>query len=185
MADSTTLESLLSSISGVISASEAHLSSTIGLPLTTTEPSSFTSPADLITNSTSAEQGAATQHYHFLTSPAARGITGACTFTALFVTCFQVRPFFSSLSHAHGPSNKCYLQIYKHLRFYNNPNEQRWIVRILFIVPIYAMDSWISLLFIDKEGYYVYFNAVRDCYEGRRVLLRVEERPKENRHVPV
>lgn len=58
-------------------------------------------------------------------------------------------------------------QIYHHLRWYTNPTEQRWIVRILFIVPIYAIYSWISLLFFNSESYYVYFFTVRDCYEGR------------------
>lgn len=57
-------------------------------------------------------------------------------------------------------------QIYQHLRWYTNPQEQRWIVRILFIVPIYAIYSWISLLFFNSEGVYVYFFTVRDCYEG-------------------
>ena len=52
------------------------------------------------------------------------------------------------------------------LRFYNNPAEQRWIVRILFIVPVYAFQSWISLLFFSHDNLYVYFNAVRDCYEA-------------------
>lgn len=58
------------------------------------------------------------------------------------------------------------LQIYMHLRYYSSPNEQRHIVRILFIVPIYAFDSWLSLLFFTNEEYYVYFDTVRDCYEG-------------------
>ncbi len=62
-----------------------------------------------------------------------------------------------------------YFQIYVHLRFYSCPNEQRWIVRILFIVPIYSFDSWLSLLFFDHDDYYIYFNTVRDCYEGKRV----------------
>ena len=53
-----------------------------------------------------------------------------------------------------------------HLRYYTCPNEQRWIVRILFIVPIYAFDSWFSLMFFSNDNYYVYFNTVRDCYEG-------------------
>lgn len=57
-------------------------------------------------------------------------------------------------------------QIYMHLRYYSSPNEQRHIVRILFIVPIYAFDSWLSLLFFTNEEYYVYFDTVRDCYEG-------------------
>lgn len=57
-------------------------------------------------------------------------------------------------------------QIYMHLRYYSSPNEQRHIVRILFIVPIYAFDSWLSLLFFTNDQYYVYFDTVRDCYEG-------------------
>lgn len=64
-------------------------------------------------------------------------------------------------------SENLLLQIYHHLRWYTNPTEQRWIVRILFIVPIYATYSWISLLFFNSESYYVYFFTVRDCYEGK------------------
>lgn len=57
-------------------------------------------------------------------------------------------------------------QIYKHLRFYTVPNEQRWIVRILFIVPIYSFDSWLSLLFFNQNQYYIYFDTIRNCYEA-------------------
>lgn len=57
------------------------------------------------------------------------------------------------------------LQIYQHLRFYSCPAEQRWIVRILFIVPIYAFDSWLSLIFFS-DNVYIYFNSIRDCYEA-------------------
>ncbi|XP_015119911.1 transmembrane protein 184B isoform X1 [Diachasma alloeum] len=81
----------------------------------------------------------------FLQTRAAQGISGAFVWLALFITCQQ---------------------IYQHLRWYTNPTEQRWIVRILFIVPIYATYSWISLLFFNSEGYYVYFFTVRDCYEA-------------------
>ncbi|KAA0183901.1 hypothetical protein HAZT_HAZT004104 [Hyalella azteca] len=56
--------------------------------------------------------------------------------------------------------------IYQHLRCYSHPAEQRWIVRILLFVPIYALDSWLSLLFFNNDDYYVYFNTVRDCYEA-------------------
>lgn len=59
-----------------------------------------------------------------------------------------------------------------HLRYYSSPNEQRHIVRILFIVPIYAFDSWLSLLFFTNEEYYVYFDTVRDCYEGEWIEER-------------
>ena len=49
-------------------------------------------------------------------------------------------------------------------RYYSNPAEQRWIVRILFIVPVYAFESWLSLLFFSHDNYYVYFNAIRSCF---------------------
>ncbi|XP_043671878.1 transmembrane protein 184B isoform X1 [Vespula pensylvanica] len=81
----------------------------------------------------------------FLQTRAAQGIAGAFVWLALFLTCQQ---------------------IYQHLRWYTNPTEQRWIVRILFIVPIYATYSWVSLLFFNSESYYVYFFTVRDCYEA-------------------
>lgn len=56
--------------------------------------------------------------------------------------------------------------IFLHLQNYNVKNEQKWIVRLLFIVPIYAFDSWLSLLFFKNDYYYVYFNSIRDCFEA-------------------
>lgn len=81
----------------------------------------------------------------FLQTKSAQFISGVFVWISLFLTCQQ---------------------IYQHLRWYTNPSEQRWIVRILFIVPIYATYSWISLLFFNNESYYVYFFTVRDCYEA-------------------
>uniref|UniRef100_A0A914Z702 Transmembrane protein 184B n=1 Tax=Panagrolaimus superbus TaxID=310955 RepID=A0A914Z702_9BILA len=82
--------------------------------------------------------------YVFLKSGFAHGIAGFFTWAALFIT-----------GH----------QIYQHLRWYSCPSEQRWIIRILFIVPVYAFDSWLSLLFFTNDVY-VYFNSIRDCYEA-------------------
>uniref|UniRef100_A0A3Q2PQ83 Transmembrane protein 184ba n=2 Tax=Fundulus heteroclitus TaxID=8078 RepID=A0A3Q2PQ83_FUNHE len=81
----------------------------------------------------------------FLMSTAAQAVSGFFVWTALLLTCHQ---------------------IYMHLRFYSSPREQRHIVRILFIVPIYAFDSWLSLLFFTNDQYYVYFDTIRDCYEA-------------------
>lgn len=84
----------------------------------------------------------------FLQHASGRGVSGVCVWAAIAITCHQ---------------------IYQYLRFYTNPAEQRWIVRILFIVPVYAFESWLSLLFFGGEAsstYYVYFNAIRDCYEA-------------------
>ncbi|ESN98536.1 hypothetical protein HELRODRAFT_84379, partial [Helobdella robusta] len=80
----------------------------------------------------------------FLETSAARAIAGMFAVTAIIITC---------------------IQIYNHLRYYACPNEQRWIVRILFIAPIYSIDSWFGLMFF-KNDYYIYFNAFRDCYEA-------------------
>ncbi|KER23169.1 hypothetical protein T265_08900 [Opisthorchis viverrini] len=81
----------------------------------------------------------------FLETTGAQVFAGLIAFSAILVTCHQ---------------------IYLHLRHYTCPNEQRWVVRILFYVPIYAFESWISLLFLKHEDYYVYFDSVRDCYEA-------------------
>ncbi|XP_019368484.1 PREDICTED: transmembrane protein 184A isoform X2 [Gavialis gangeticus] len=81
----------------------------------------------------------------FLTTTAAQVISGLFVWLALILT---------------------FHQIYTHLRNYTMPNEQRYIIRILFIVPIYAFDSWLSLLLIGSHQYYVYFDSVRDCYEA-------------------
>ncbi|KAG7459968.1 hypothetical protein MATL_G00216220 [Megalops atlanticus] len=81
----------------------------------------------------------------FLNSIAAQALSGIFVWSALLITCHQ---------------------IYMHLRSYTIPNEQRYIIRILFIVPIYAFDSWLSLLFISNDQYYVYFDSIRDCYEA-------------------
>jgi hypothetical protein len=62
-------------------------------------------------------------------------------------------------------------QIYLHLRSYTVPLEQRYILRLLLIVPIYALDSWLSLLLLGGHQYYVYFDSLRDCYEGDRRAL--------------
>ncbi|PNJ23293.1 TMEM184A isoform 11, partial [Pongo abelii] len=81
----------------------------------------------------------------FLTSALARGVSGIFVWTALVLTCHQ---------------------IYLHLSSYTMPQEQRYIIRLLLIVPIYAFDSWLSLLLLGDHQYYVYFDSVRDCYEA-------------------
>uniref|UniRef100_A0A9L0TJR7 Transmembrane protein 184A n=1 Tax=Equus caballus TaxID=9796 RepID=A0A9L0TJR7_HORSE len=81
----------------------------------------------------------------FLTTALARGVSGIFVWTALVLTCHQ---------------------IYLHLRSYTVPNEQRYIIRLLFIVPIYAFDSWLSLLLLGAHQRYIYFDSVRDCYEA-------------------
>lgn len=49
--------------------------------------------------------------------------------------------------------------IYKHLKYYTQPDHQRYIVRIVFMIPIYAIYSLLSLLL---HNYQVYFALLRD-----------------------
>eukprot|EP01114_Cavostelium_apophysatum_P023684 TRINITY_DN9001_c0_g1_i1.p1 TRINITY_DN9001_c0_g1~~TRINITY_DN9001_c0_g1_i1.p1 ORF type:complete len:434 (+),score=76.53 TRINITY_DN9001_c0_g1_i1:107-1408(+) len=53
--------------------------------------------------------------------------------------------------------------VYKHFRNYTVPKLQRNIVRILFMAPIYAVDSFFSLIF---KQYALIFDVLRDCYEA-------------------
>lgn len=50
-----------------------------------------------------------------------------------------------------------------HLEYYNRPKLQIRVIRILWMVPIYAVDSWASLRF--KEARF-YIDPVRECYEA-------------------
>ncbi|KAF6281476.1 transmembrane protein 184A [Rhinolophus ferrumequinum] len=81
----------------------------------------------------------------FLTTALARGISGIFVWTALVLTCHQ---------------------IYLHLRFYTVPSEQRYIIRLLLVVPVYAFSSWLSLLLLGGHQHHVYLDSLRDCYEA-------------------
>src|SRR3989338_10782118 len=51
--------------------------------------------------------------------------------------------------------------IVQHLRHFFKPDSQRHVVRILLFVPIYSLDSFLSLL---VPGIAIYFDVIRDCY---------------------
>ncbi|TPX34656.1 hypothetical protein SmJEL517_g02724 [Synchytrium microbalum] len=53
--------------------------------------------------------------------------------------------------------------IIRHLINYNSKDEQRHIVRILLMVPIYSIISWISFRYYYHSTYY---NLIRDVYEA-------------------
>lgn len=42
--------------------------------------------------------------------------------------------------------------IVRHLEFYVNPSTQKYVVRILFMAPIYAMDSLLALTFVGSAA---------------------------------
>lgn len=54
-------------------------------------------------------------------------------------------------------------QIIQHLRFYNQPYLQKYVVRILWMVPIYSMNAWIAMV-VPEAG--IYFDVCRETYEA-------------------
>lgn len=53
--------------------------------------------------------------------------------------------------------------ILKHAQYYTKPNQQRYIIRIILMVPIYAIISWLSYYFYTEA---VYYQLIRNCYEA-------------------
>jgi len=53
--------------------------------------------------------------------------------------------------------------ILSHLSNYYQPHIQCYVVRILWMVPIYSIESWLCLRF---HTYAIYIETLRDCYES-------------------
>ncbi|XP_070552202.1 transmembrane protein 184C-like isoform X2 [Ptychodera flava] len=53
--------------------------------------------------------------------------------------------------------------ILQHIVYYTRPGLQKHIIRILWMVPIYSVDSWMALRF---PGAAIYFDTCRECYEA-------------------
>eukprot|EP00903_Cladosiphon_okamuranus_P010695 g10108.t1 len=60
------------------------------------------------------------------------------------------------------------LLIRRHLMHFSRPVVQSKIIGILWMVPIYAIDSFVSLRFKDAA---LYVDMLRDCYEGYALYL--------------
>ena len=53
--------------------------------------------------------------------------------------------------------------ILQHALHYLRPYEQKHIIRILAIIPIYAFTSFLNYVFYNSA---IYYELVRDCYEA-------------------
>lgn len=53
--------------------------------------------------------------------------------------------------------------IFEHLSWYNNPEEQKWLIGVVLIVPLYALESFVSLCSTQAA---LVFEIARDCYEA-------------------
>ena len=55
------------------------------------------------------------------------------------------------------------VQVVQHLHNYRKVALQRWVVRIIFMVPIYSISSAVSLFSSDAA---FFIDAIRDLYEA-------------------
>ncbi|RCV10221.1 hypothetical protein SEVIR_2G097800v4 [Setaria viridis] len=53
--------------------------------------------------------------------------------------------------------------VHRHLLHYAEPTHQRFIVRIILMVPVYAVMSFLSLILPRKA---IYFNSIREIYDA-------------------
>eukprot|EP00977_Amphora_coffeiformis_P028372 scaffold34939_cov280-Amphora_coffeaeformis.AAC.2 len=53
--------------------------------------------------------------------------------------------------------------VYLHLTHWYMPEVQKYVVRILWMVPLYAVQSWLSLRFHSSR---IYIDTIRDFYEA-------------------
>ena len=53
--------------------------------------------------------------------------------------------------------------VYLHLTHWYMPNVQKYVLRIIWMVPLYSMQSWLSLVYGDLR---IYIDAARDLYEA-------------------
>ena len=54
-------------------------------------------------------------------------------------------------------------EIFWHLVYFSNPSLQRYVIRILWMVPIYGIESWFALRYTENA---VYLQAFREFYEA-------------------
>jgi hypothetical protein len=104
----------------------------------------------------------------FFDTTGAKAIAGLCAFIALIMATVQV--LFCRNPLISEPCRPLTLlfwcpppQIIQHLRHYSEPVFQRYIVRLILMVPGYAMCSFASLLAEDAA---IYITTIRDCYEA-------------------
>ena len=61
-----------------------------------------------------------------------------------------------------------FYSIHRHLAHYEVPELQIHVLRILWLVPIYSLNAFLSLLFVEycHPGLSIYFDALREAYEA-------------------
>lgn len=76
---------------------------------------------------------------------------------------FEIAAFHSAAVMVVGTLIMSARLVYLHFTHWYMPEVQKYVVRILFMVPIYAVQSWLSLRFHHAR---IYIDAIRDLYEA-------------------
>ena len=65
--------------------------------------------------------------------------------------------------------------ITQHLFYWKNPKEQKAIIIIVLMVPIYAVVSFVGLIDIDgSKPFFTFLESVKECYEALVSLSMVD-----------
>ncbi|PHU26378.1 hypothetical protein BC332_04710 [Capsicum chinense] len=55
----------------------------------------------------------------------------------------------------------------QHLFYWKNPKEQKAIIMIIIMAPLYAIDSFVGLLDIrGSKAFFMFLDSVKECYEA-------------------
>ncbi|KAM7506126.1 hypothetical protein LguiB_005030 [Lonicera macranthoides] len=55
----------------------------------------------------------------------------------------------------------------QHLFYWKNPKEQKAIIIIILMAPIYAIDSFVGLLDIQgSQAFFMFLDSIKECYEA-------------------
>eukprot|EP00026_Physarum_polycephalum_P008243 Phypoly_transcript_08322.p1 GENE.Phypoly_transcript_08322~~Phypoly_transcript_08322.p1 ORF type:complete len:480 (+),score=70.01 Phypoly_transcript_08322:88-1440(+) len=79
---------------------------------------------------------------------------------AVYIAVLSVAGFFTILATIWTS-----VLIHRHIRNYTKPSHQKYIIRILLMPIIYAVDSWLSLYF-KHDSWAIFIDIGRDCYEA-------------------
>ncbi|KAK0159660.1 hypothetical protein PV327_010753 [Microctonus hyperodae] len=56
-----------------------------------------------------------------------------------------------------------FYEIIQHMIYYTQPRLQKYIIRILWMVPIYGVNAWLGLIYPSGS---IYVDSLRECYEA-------------------
>lgn len=69
-------------------------------------------------------------------------LAGICSWLAIFISLYEVL---------------------NHFNHFHKPYLQKYIIRIIFMIPIYSINAWLALKFSSLT---IYFDTLRECYEA-------------------